>query len=334
MGCGACATVCPSGAMSYQFPRVARPRRAAEARCSPPTARPAAATPAFSFTTAPMAATCSRGGRGRGRGLPARVLPLETWHVASDRASTCCCGAIALGANQVAVLCAGSEDAGILAVAARADGLGQSILAGLGYAGAPFRADRGGDARGRRRAFAALAPAAGPGDAGDLPPLATTSAPRSNSRSSTWRSTRRAASTRSRSRAGAPFGEVASTRPKCTHVPRLRRRLPRVRADGRRRRAAAQASSSATACSAACANAPAPRRRSRSRRGCCSRPAAREAARAQRDAAVPLRVLRQALRHEADGRRDDGPARRPFDVLRRRGPASACRCAPTAASST
>src|SRR5688572_18417642 len=35
---------------------------------------------------------------------------------------------------------------------------------------------------------------------------------------------------------------------------------------------------------------------------------------AQRNPALPLRALQQALRHQANGRRDDGKARGPFDV--------------------
>ena len=50
MGCGACATVCPSGAMSYAYPVGAAISAARSGRCSPPTRRPAAATPACSCT--------------------------------------------------------------------------------------------------------------------------------------------------------------------------------------------------------------------------------------------------------------------------------------------
>ncbi|HEY4997972.1 MAG TPA: 4Fe-4S binding protein, partial [Usitatibacter sp.] len=82
MGCGACATVCPSGAMSYQFPRVAD--RGAQMKQLLAAYRHAGGADAcIVFHNGYdgrnlLAAAASSGG-----GLPARALPLETWHVSA-----------------------------------------------------------------------------------------------------------------------------------------------------------------------------------------------------------------------------------------------------------
>ena len=67
MGCGACATVCPSGAMTLRLSVGARPRRRGCARCSRPTRRPAGATRA-SCCTPRTAATRSRASRAAAAG--------------------------------------------------------------------------------------------------------------------------------------------------------------------------------------------------------------------------------------------------------------------------
>ena len=67
MGCGACATVCPSGAMTLRISAARRSRQRGSARCSRPTRRRAAATPA-SCCTPRRAATPSRGSRAAARG--------------------------------------------------------------------------------------------------------------------------------------------------------------------------------------------------------------------------------------------------------------------------
>ena len=82
MGCGACTTVCPSGALSFAYPTVPdlgtrmrtllatlregrRPRRL-RCCCTPPDARRVLAS-----------------ARAARRGLPARVIPLEVHHIAA-----------------------------------------------------------------------------------------------------------------------------------------------------------------------------------------------------------------------------------------------------------
>ncbi|SIQ84281.1 4Fe-4S binding domain-containing protein [Aromatoleum tolulyticum] len=139
-GCGTCSTVCPTGALASQYPRVedlglrvktvlARYREAG------------GEAPALLFHSAEAGrALIDRLAR-RGKGLPARVIPFETWS-ADAVGLDLMLGSLALGACQVAVLAAGTHDATPLrAQAAHA----QTILAGLGYGGAHVRVIDAGD---------------------------------------------------------------------------------------------------------------------------------------------------------------------------------------------
>ena len=139
-GCGTCSTVCPTGALASQYPRVedlglrvktvlARYREAG------------GEAPALLFHSAEAGrALIDRLAR-RGKGLPARVIPFETWS-ADAVGLDLMLGSLALGACQVAVLAAGTHDATPLrAQAAHA----QAILAGLGYGGAHVRVIDAGD---------------------------------------------------------------------------------------------------------------------------------------------------------------------------------------------
>jgi ferredoxin len=136
MGCGACATVCPSGAMSYAYPSV----------------------PDFGRRLRTLLATyANAGGRdaclllhaedGRrviarlaraGRGLPARVIPIEVHHVASVGLDAWL-AALAHGASQVAVLATGAEAPEYRAALERQMGYADTIAQALGYQGTHFR---------------------------------------------------------------------------------------------------------------------------------------------------------------------------------------------------
>ena len=159
MGCGACATVCPSGAMSYQFPRGSERGARMKQLLS-------------AYRAAGGGEACivfHNGGDGRavlaeaarsGRGLPARALPLEEWHVASIGLDALL-PAIAFGASQVVVLSAGSEDAEYLEALREQMAIGAAILSGLGYAGSHFALIEARTSDALAAAFDALAPAAG-----------------------------------------------------------------------------------------------------------------------------------------------------------------------------
>jgi ferredoxin len=136
MGCGGCATVCPSGAMAYAYPRVAD--MGLRIRTLLQVYRQAGGQDACILLhgTNEARELVMRLGR-RGRGLPARVIPLEVHHIASIGLDLML-GAVALGASQVVLLSAGSEDAGYLAALREQLGLAQSILSGLGYGSGHF----------------------------------------------------------------------------------------------------------------------------------------------------------------------------------------------------
>lgn len=130
MGCGGCATVCPSGAMSYAYPRVAdmgvRIKAVLQAY-----REAGGEDPCLLFhNTSDGRELIARLAR-RGKGLPARVIPLEVFHVASLGLDLML-GSIALGAARVVVLTAGSEPEAYHEALQRQGGFAQGILGGLG----------------------------------------------------------------------------------------------------------------------------------------------------------------------------------------------------------
>ena len=159
MGCGACSTVCPSGAMGYQYPRVSE--RGAQLKQLLASYRFAGgAEPCIVFHNGGDASELLAQAAASGAGLPARALPLETWHVAAIGLDLML-PAVAFGAAQVVVLACGSEDAEYLAALRAQMAIGQAVLSQLGYSGTHFAVFEASTPDGLARAFAALAPAAG-----------------------------------------------------------------------------------------------------------------------------------------------------------------------------
>jgi ferredoxin len=157
MGCGACSTVCPSGAMSYQFPRVAD--RGAQMKQLLAAYRHAGGEDAcIVFHNGHDGRELLAAAASSGSGLPARALPLETWHVSAIGLDLLL-PAIAFGANQVAVICAGSEDREYRDALRAQMAIGETILAGLGYDGVHFALVEASDAERLERAFTGLSPA-------------------------------------------------------------------------------------------------------------------------------------------------------------------------------
>ncbi|MBA2689694.1 MAG: 4Fe-4S binding protein [Burkholderiales bacterium] len=102
MGCGACATVCPSGAMTYAYPRMSDIGKRVKTLLA--TYREAGGREALllmhNLTSGrELIARTAR----RGKGLPARAIPLEVYHAASVGIDLML-GSIALGANQIVLL--------------------------------------------------------------------------------------------------------------------------------------------------------------------------------------------------------------------------------------
>lgn len=134
MGCGACATVCPSGAMSYQYPRVAD--RGVQLRALLGTYRHHR-----DVNSLPPVIVFHNGGDGAAAlaamAQASNVLPLEAWHIASIGLDLLL-GAVAYGASGVVVITEASE-APAYADAIKAEmQTGETILAALGYAGNHF----------------------------------------------------------------------------------------------------------------------------------------------------------------------------------------------------
>ncbi len=136
MGCGACTTVCPSGAISYAYPSAAdlgaRLRTLLRAY-----ARAGGRDPCVLLHAADGAAAIERLAR-EGRGLPARVIPVEVEHVASVGIDLWL-AAIAWGASQVGVLATGRDAPQYREAIAFQMSIAEAITAALGYQGEHFR---------------------------------------------------------------------------------------------------------------------------------------------------------------------------------------------------
>jgi len=137
MGCGGCATVCPSGAMTYVYPRVpdlgARLKRVL-AVYTQAGGRGACLLLHNTEDSREQIAKLAR----RGRGLPARVIPLEVHHPASIGIDVLL-AALAYGASQVIALATSKEAAEYGDALTRQMGFAQTIVNALGYEGAHFR---------------------------------------------------------------------------------------------------------------------------------------------------------------------------------------------------
>ena len=136
MGCGACTTVCPSGAMTYAYP--ALPDLGQRVRTLLATYARAGGRDACILLHAEDARAAIAGLARRGRGLPARVIPLEIHHVASVGLEVWL-GALAHGASQVAVLAMGNEAPQYREALTAQMRVADTIAQALGYQGEHFR---------------------------------------------------------------------------------------------------------------------------------------------------------------------------------------------------
>jgi len=136
MGCGACATVCPSGAMSYAYP--AAPELGAQMRTLLATYAKAGGRDACLLLHAEDGRAAIADLARRGRGLPARVIPFEVHHVASVGLDVWL-AALAHGASQIAVLMTGAEAPQYRAALEREMSFADTIVQALGYQGTHLR---------------------------------------------------------------------------------------------------------------------------------------------------------------------------------------------------
>ncbi len=149
VGCGACTTVCPSGALTFAVPR---PHElGARIRTLLGTYARAGGRDAALLIHSQEAGAAVIGALGRAartdaavHGLPARVLPLEVWHTASVGIDLWL-SAIAQGAVQVWVLVTEEEAPAYRDAIGEQMRVAQAILSGLGFAGEHFRIVGGGE---------------------------------------------------------------------------------------------------------------------------------------------------------------------------------------------
>src|SRR6266852_6079228 len=137
MGCGGCATVCPSGAMTYAYPHVpdlgARLKRVLSVYAQAG-GKNACLLLHNAGESRALIARLAR----RGKGLPARVIPLEVHHPASIGMDVLL-AALAYGAGQVAVLATPKEAAEYGDAVKKQMGFAETIANELGYGGTHFR---------------------------------------------------------------------------------------------------------------------------------------------------------------------------------------------------
>ncbi|MGH8745874.1 MAG: 4Fe-4S binding protein, partial [Burkholderiales bacterium] len=162
-GCGGCTTVCPSGAMGYAYPRV--PDMGRRLKTLLGTYREAGGTDACLVLHNMEDGRALVQGVGRnalrgGKGLPARAIPVEAFHIASIGIDLLL-GAICYGASQVAVVSTGREAESYRVALNEQMAHAETILNALGYAGRHFELIRAEDPASLERALWALQPAQG-----------------------------------------------------------------------------------------------------------------------------------------------------------------------------
>ena len=143
VGCGACTTVCPSGALAYATPstvdqgKVLRTMLATYTRAGGRNAALLVHSQGAGTTHIDQLGRAARSGQSL-RGVPARVLPLAVWHTASVGIDLWL-SAIALGAANVWVLVTDEEAPDYRRALAEQMAVAQAMLTGLGYDGAHFQ---------------------------------------------------------------------------------------------------------------------------------------------------------------------------------------------------
>ena len=151
VGCGACTTVCPSGALGYALPGTQDQGR--RLRTLLATYRGAGGKDAAVLIHSEGAGQRLVDDLGRAarvdpavQGLPARVLPMPVWHTASTGLDLWLM-ALAQGASQVWVLLTDEEAPEYRTALAEQMALAQALMSGLGFAGTHLRTIELRDAR-------------------------------------------------------------------------------------------------------------------------------------------------------------------------------------------
>lgn len=144
MGCGACATVCPSGAMRYNYPSVAYQGRQLKTLAQTylnalGSSKPGQAAPSLLIHSNQSGTTLlenlGRGARTNSQkinGLPAFVIPFGIEHIASTGMDLWF-GALSYGFGEVILILSGDEDPSYREALAAQTDLANSILQAMGY---------------------------------------------------------------------------------------------------------------------------------------------------------------------------------------------------------
>ncbi len=142
VGCGACTTACPTGALTYAYPRPAE--QGAKIRTLLTAYQAAGGRDAALLLHSQDKGQSLIDELGRGaqlkvmQGVPARVIPVGVWHTASVGLELWL-SAVAYGARQVMVLLTDEEAPQYRAALMEQMAVAQSLLNGLGYAGVHFQ---------------------------------------------------------------------------------------------------------------------------------------------------------------------------------------------------
>ncbi|MBK6008631.1 4Fe-4S binding protein [Ramlibacter ginsenosidimutans] len=141
VGCGACTTVCPTGAMTYAYPRAGEQGTKLRTLLSTYEAAGGKAPVLLLHSQESGQAMVEAVGRaarvGAAEGVPANVIPVPVWHVASTGIDLWLT-AVAQGASHVALLTTGEEAPQYLDALEQQMQVAEAILAGLGYEGSHF----------------------------------------------------------------------------------------------------------------------------------------------------------------------------------------------------
>ncbi len=143
VGCGACSTVCPSGAMGFAYPSPVdqgKRLRTMLTAYGHAGGRDAALLIHNEGAGSDLINALGRSARSGKtvRGLPARVLPVAVWHTASLGLDLWL-AAIAQGASQVWVLSSADDAPAYRQALSQQMAVAQAILTGLGYSGQHFK---------------------------------------------------------------------------------------------------------------------------------------------------------------------------------------------------
>jgi ferredoxin len=143
VGCGACTTVCPTGALTYAYPRASE--QGVRLKTLLATYAKAGGRHPMVLLHSQISGQRSVEALGRAarlqkniQGVPANVIPLALWHTASVGIDLWL-SAVAFGASHVAVLVTDEEAPAYLDGLAEQMRVAQSILNGLGYTGVHFQ---------------------------------------------------------------------------------------------------------------------------------------------------------------------------------------------------